>query len=431
MRICRDPNVRILWVSKTQKLAEKMVGFIRQTLTHHYDLAAAALGAGLTWQPGKTSGLPWTNSEFTVANRTEIRKTATMTAIGSGGTIVGLDADLVILDDPQVRARCESPTERAGDVEWMFTDFLSRKEEDTGVAFIMSRQHIEDLPGVIIRDHAEDWDIRIYRAHDPACTMPDLVAGKANPAHVDCVLWPEKRTWRYLYGQKKANLAHFSRNYLNDPKTDATTYITADDIANLRDHTRRVGDLPSGCRLIAGIDPAEAKPVAAVLWGYDGIHRHVIDCMEASASVVGLREILTQWPARYGVREFAFEKNMAGSWLLDETVKKLITDQRLKIHQFYTSRINKSSNAIGPISMFQRMRTSPPEITIPAAPSEGSERIDRLVRSWLTFDPDWAGHKHADDDLTMASWFPQITIDGWQRPKSSEMVLEYDPIGGY
>jgi hypothetical protein len=426
MRICENPDLSILWVSKTASLAEKMVGQVKATLEHHPELAEVALGPGLSFKPPRTSGLSWTDSEFTVAARQTVKKTPTMVAIGTGGTLVGLDADEIILDDPQDHIRCMSPTQRDKDREWFFTDFASRKMEQTALNFIMSRQHIEDLPGIILRDHSEDWDVLTYRAHDPACVF----AESKLELHHECVLWPEYRSWKWLFGQKKADESHFERNYMNNPKTDATTYITADEIDLIRDRTRRVGDKPSGSRLIGGIDPAEAKPVAGTLWGYDGIQRHLIDCGEFSASVVGLREILSTWPARYGVREFAFEKNMAGSWLLDAEVLHLIRSQRLIIHQTYTSRVNKQSNAIGPISMFQRMRSAPPEITIPGAPGEGLERIDRLVRSWLSFDPDWAGHKHADDDLVMASWFPQLIIDSWEKPAVRNMLVDYSPFGG-
>lgn len=279
---------------------------------------------------------------------------------------------------------------------------------------------------MILQDHADDWRVVTYRAHDPACSKPESKVD----LHTDCVLWPEYRSWKWLYGQKKADEAHFERNYMNNPKTDATTYITADDIDKLRDHTRRVGDVPSGCRLVVGIDPAEAKPVAATLWGFDGIHRHLIDAWEASASVVGMREILSTWPAKYGVREFAFEKNMGTAWLLDTEVKHLIQSQRLHIAQHYTSRSNKQSLAIGPISLFQRMRTEPPEVTIPAGRGDGLERIDRVVRSWLNFDPDWASHKHADDDLTMSSWFANYLIDSWEKPQPRTMQVDYAPFGG-
>lgn len=429
MRICRDPNIRIVWISRSANKAEEVVGYIKQTLEHNTKLIDAALGAG-SFKPARTSGLPWTDSEFTVANRTSTLKGKTMRAIGVGGSLAGLDADLIILDDPQDRKRCLSPAERDKDEEWFTTDFVARKMPQTGVAFIMSRQHMEDLPGVILRDHSRRWEVLTYRAHDPACIKPEEVDGEPNMEHQDCLLWPEMRPWDWLLEQKQSNEDHYERNFQNNPRTDATTYITADEIDKIRDHTRRVGDIPHGCRLIAGIDPAEAKPVAAVLWGWDGFHRHVIDCKEASASVVGLREILTEWPAKYGVRDFAFETNIAKSWLLDTEVKDMIREKNLRIITHYTDRLNKNSQAIGPIAMFQRMRTEPPEITLPGMKGEGYERIERLIRTYLNFDPDWASTKHADDDLVLASWFPQLVIDTWATPPVREMSVDYAPFGG-
>jgi len=430
MRICRDPNIRIVWISRSANKAEEVVDYIKQTLEHNTALVEAALGAG-SFKPQRTSGLPWTGSEFTVANRTSTLKGKTMRAIGVGGSLAGLDADLIILDDPQDRKRSLSPAERASDEEWFTTDFVARKMPHTGVAFIMSRQHTEDLPGIILRDHSQRWDVLTYRAHDPACTLPETVgdSGEPNMEHHDCLLWPEFRPWDWLLEQKQSNEDHYERNFQNNPKTDATTYITADEIAKIRDHTRRVGDVPPGCRLIAGIDPAESKPVAAVLWGYDGIHRHVIDCWEASASVVGLREILTEWPRKYGVREFCFETNIAKSWLLDTEVKNLIREKNLRIITHYTDRLNRNSQAIGPVAMFQKMRQEPPEITLPGQKGEGYERIERLIRTFLMFDPDWASSKHADDDLVLAAWFPQLTIDTWATPPVRTMQVDYSPFG--
>jgi hypothetical protein len=31
----------------------------------------------------------------------------------------------------------------------------------------------------------------------------------------------------------------------------------------------------------------------------------------------------------------------------------------------------------------------------------------------------------------MASWFPQLVIDGWQRPPKREMQVDYARIGGF
>ncbi|HEY7821622.1 MAG TPA: hypothetical protein VIG24_02250, partial [Acidimicrobiia bacterium] len=404
-------------------------GYVRANLDHNEKFINDVLGPGQTFQPPTRSGLSWTNGEFTIGNRTEIRKAPTMKAIGVGGTIVGLDFDLIILDDPQDRIRCMSPSQREKDKEWLFTDFLSRKEEHTGVAFIMSRQHVDDLPGGVIRDHADDWRVMVYRSHDPGCTLVEHDV----EAHTDCVLWPEKRPWSWLYPQKRANEAHFQRNYMNDPRTDTTVLITAEDIDRCKDRERKLGQIPKGVsRLVAGIDPADAKPVAAVLWGFEPPseqfergRRHVIDIMEAEAGVRGGREIIRQWKKNYGCSLFVVEKNIAQSWWQDADIRALTSDGMAQVKEHYTSASSKWNEATGVVAMFSKMRSDPPTITIPWGDEATRQKMDRLARTFLLFDPDYAGHKHADDDLPMAAWFPQPTMDGWVGQTTSRAEVDY------
>jgi hypothetical protein len=427
-RIAEDPNISIGWVGKTQDLAEKMVGYIRQVLEHHPDIIADITG-GKGFRPDQRSGLPWTNGEFTVTTRTKLRKSPTMVALGVGGTILGRDFDLIILDDPQDRARCMSPSQREKDKEWLFTDFLSRKEPHTGVAFIMSRQHVEDLPGNIIRDQ-DDWRVLVYRAHDPGCTKDE------EDEHLDCVLWPTLRPYEWLMEQKRANEAHFERNYQNNPRTDSTTLISKKDIDRCKDHSRTVGMIPKTVtKLVAGIDPADAKPVAAVLWGFEPAsqeypkgRRHVIDIYEAEAGIRGAREIIRNWIDAYHVPLFVVEKNMAQSWWQDTELKEIVAS-RAQIKPVYTSRINKWSDATGIVAMFSKMRGENPEITIPWGDRDTQQKMDRLVRTCLLYDPDYTNHKHADDDLPMAAWFPQTTMDQWVHPMVVNVELNYPQTG--
>lgn len=421
-RIAQDPNISIGWVSKTAALAERMVGYVRQNLEHNETFIEDVLGPGQTFQPPTRSGHSWTNSEFTVSTRTRIRKSPTMEAMGVGGTIMGKDFDLIILDDPQDRTRCLSPSQREKDVEWMFTDFLSRKEEHTGVAFIMSRQHIDDLPGNIIKDHGDKWKVKVYRAHDPGCTIPEADVD----GHRDCLLWPEKRSWAWLLPQKQQNEAHFQRNYMNNPTTDALTLITAKDLERCKDKSRRVGEVRSDWRLIAGIDPAAAKLNAAVLFGWDGEKRHVVDIMEAEAGIRGGRTILRTWREKYGCTQFVLEKNIAEMWWQDREITDMLKSGWVNLEPHYTSRINKHDPSHGVVAMFSHMRREDPTITFPAGDRESLEKMERLFRTLLIFDPDYVNHKHVDDDLPMAMWFPQSFMDRWSVAWVERAIVEYD-----
>lgn len=425
-RIAADPDICILWVSRAKELAEESVGMLRQLLEDE-SFCEAVLGPGESFQPAARSGKSWTDEKFTVAQRTKVRKSPTVRALGIGGTTSGRDADLIIVDDPQEREDCDSPTTRDKQARWFFTTLLARKMEQTGIALITSRRHMEDIPGKVLRQHGDDWRVITYQAHDPVCTIPDA----DEDAHTGCVLWPDMRSFAFLMGQKRADPQFFECNYQNNPNDDGTVLITAEDIDRCKDHTRRAGDIPDGVfRLVAGIDPADAKPVAAVLWGWEPDwgekgRRHVIDIMEAEPGIRGGREILKTWRDRYGCTLFVVEKNMAQSWWQDTEVRDLCSNGKVDLREHYTDRYNKWSTTTGVVAMFARMREEPPSITLPWGDDATRQKMDRLARTFMLFDPNYAGHKHADDDLPMAAWFPQPSMDSWMVSRSAVAETQY------
>jgi len=422
-RIAADPDICILWVSRAKELAEESVGMLRQLLEDE-QFCAAVLGPGEEFKPQARSGKSWTDEKFTVAQRTRVRKSPTVRALGIGGTTSGRDADLIIVDDPQEREDCVSPTTREKQARWFFTTLLARKMEHTGLALITSRRHIDDIPGKIAKDHAGDWRMVTYRAHKLGCPKPD----ENSERHDDCVLWPELRSHRFLMGQKRADVAFFECNYQNNPTADSLVLIKAEDLERCKDRGRRIGQAPKGAtRLIAGIDPAEAKPVAAVLWAWcpDG-SMHVVDTMEADPGIRGGRQIVTGWHQKYGCREFVVETNMAQSWWQDRELRDYCSRNGIPtVREHYTSRMNKMDPSHGVPKMFNDMRTQPPKVTFPYADRETRDKIDRLLETYLLFDPDYAGNKHADDDLPMASWFGHHVMQGWTSQVIDTAKVDY------
>lgn len=420
-RIIEDPDVRILWVSKTADLAEKAVGYIRQLLEHEQSLLEL-LRPGNLYRPGFKTGLPWTNGEFTVATRTKILKSPTMVALGAGGTILGRDADLIILDDPQDRQRSMSATNRQRDAEWFFTDFMSRKEENTGVAFIMSRQHTDDLPGRILTDHTDQWRVSLYQAHDPACTIPE----SDKDDHYSCVLWPDVRSFEWLMGQKKANPAHFARNYMMQPETDTMTFLSATDIEDRKDQGYPAGSHPGG-RMVAGIDPASAKPTAAVLWCFRDGKRFLVDAVMASPGTKGVREIVKTWANEYGCRRYVLETNgYQGQALHDDTLRELARSVGASMVPHHTG-VNKNDPGSGVVAMLHALSNEDGPYVLPTGGDRAvRDRLEQLYRQWLIFDPDHANARNQPDDLTMASWFPQIEMDRMDKVDAQKVVYMED-----
>lgn len=431
-RICIDPDICIMWVGKSENVASESTGLVRQYLEHHEKMVEEVFGPGVTLVPETRSGFSWTDTKLTISQRTRIRKSPTLVALGITGNILGRDADLIVVDDPvehRGNRGMTAPNNREEAYERLVTDVNSRKMKKTGFAYIGSRQHVDDPPGRIIKKHAEDWRILIYQAHDPACVKQEKPYGN----HIDCMLWPNAPhlDFQWLMGQKRMNSAHFERNYMNNPQDNQLILVSAEDIERCKDYKRRAGQIPKGVvRLIAGIDPADAKPVAAVLWGHeagwgDKGRRHIIDIMEAEPGIRGGRRIFEHWYEQYRCQMFVVEKNMAQSWLQDTDVRDFKRRTNIQIIEHYTDRVNKWNEATGVLAMFGRMREDPPSITIPWGDQKTVEKMERLARTFLLFDPDYAGHKHADDDLPMAAWFPQPVMDGWINHRVENAIVDY------
>jgi hypothetical protein len=303
------------------------------------------------------------------------------------------------------------------------TTLLARKMEKTGIALITSRRHIDDIPGKLIKDHAEDWRTITYRAHKLGCPKPET----DHAAHTDCLLWPELRSHKFLMGQRRADIAFFECNYQNNPSADSLVLIKAEHLERCKDFSRSVGAMPKNAtRYIAGIDPAEAKPVAAVLWAWEPSGTmHVIDTLEAEPGVRGGRQIVTTWFKKYACREFVVEKNIAQSWWQDKELSDFCARNGIpKVREHYTDRTNKMDPKNGVPSMYNDMRTDPPKITFPYADRDSQQQMDRLLQTFLLFDPDHAGNKHADDDLPMAAWFGHHVMQKWTVQRQD--VAEFD-----
>ncbi|MEX2486366.1 MAG: hypothetical protein WD377_01985, partial [Nitriliruptoraceae bacterium] len=209
-RIARNPDIRIIWISQSQDLAMKAVGYILDILTGNEKLREEVLGPNKEFRPPPRNNMSWTAGEFTVGVRSRAQKSPTMVAIGKGGSLLSRDADLIVCDDLQEHKHIRSPGNRESDVDWFFTDLMSRKMPNTGLAVIGSRQHLQDIYSEILK-RADEWTVKVYPVHDPLCTVDE----DDHAAHdtSDCMLWPEHYSHAYMQEQRsQQGEAYFQRN---------------------------------------------------------------------------------------------------------------------------------------------------------------------------------------------------------------------------
>ncbi|MFC7476474.1 phage terminase large subunit [Dankookia sp. GCM10030260] len=100
-RLLREPDTRILVLAADQALAVKMVAQVRRILERHPLCAALRPD-----RPGD-----WAMDRFTVQRRAVLRDPS-MLAQGLGGNITGARADLIVCDDVEIAANCDTPAKR-------------------------------------------------------------------------------------------------------------------------------------------------------------------------------------------------------------------------------------------------------------------------------------------------------------------------------
>jgi hypothetical protein len=136
-------------------------------------------------------------------------------AAGAGTQVNGRGFGLAIGDDlTKDEEAARSPSMRSSLMNWIHGDLIRRMEPDGRIAFIMSRKHLEDPIGQMLKMNAElparlKWQQILFKAIDDD--------GRA--------LWPERYPIDVLLGAKRelevARKSHFwSSMYQQNPRSD-------------------------------------------------------------------------------------------------------------------------------------------------------------------------------------------------------------------
>lgn len=421
--ICRDPNLRVIWVGGNEDIAANASGLVLQELDSNERLVDE-------WGPFKPetrSGKKWTAADFTVATRSAALKSPTMIAVGKGGKLLSRDADLIVADDIEDDRTTAQPAQREATRRWFNKDLASRKEEHTAWFVIGSRQDPDDLYQHLL-DNSE-WDVIVEQAHDDSCAVPV----EDEDAHQDCVLFPAVRSYRWL-AQKRRTVgdAIFEMQYLNRPRPEGMAYFTRETVEGCRNRSRILGDIPPRTRLIAGLDPAPKGYQAAVLWAVnvDTNTRFLVDLdNEKAGGTPHLRHILAHWASKYGVVEWVVEENYRDDKIeTDPVILELRQRLSLRFPPFRTGH-NKNDPNLGVTSMIPLFEQG--LVDLPYGDPATRAKVDVYVNQLVNWRPiaGRLGHKHWKADLVMAGWFPEAEIQGWQRQVVADMQVEYGTTG--
>ena len=437
--IVRNPNIRILWFGPNEQIVEERVGKMKELLEMP-ELVQATLAPGEFYAPPKRGpGVTWTKSKFVVACRTLGITGNTVTGMGRGKKMLSMNADMIVCDDIEDYESTLQAYLRAGTRRWSKTQLDSRKEEHTMFMVIGSRQHLDDWYSYNLRD--PNFRHIVDRAHSREC------AADPNdfPAHIDCMLFPAVRSYRWLMTKKFGADAHdqssaYDMVYLNDPQSEGFSIFQSTDLDRALSASRDLGlkGIPTERRLVGGLDPSATGFQAAVLWAatlatddfaWDTntvqdrrMRRWLVDVDNRRGGGIDQAiALFVEWYKLYRCQHWVIEENGFQRGIRrDPRVKE--TCDRLDIHLegHVTMGRNKHDPKYGVGAMARLYRES--LVDLPYRSSGTRAQIDQFVGQHLTFTDDGQKQRRNTSDLLMAAWFPQKVIRRWEKEEVAELA---------
>ncbi len=141
----RNPNCRVVVLSKTQNQAVKVIRSVARYIEKSPELREVF--------PNLYPSIPWTSTALMV-QRDVFSKDFSVQACGVGGTIVGARIDLLIVDDILDWSNTRTPAQRAELLRWFRSEFVGRLTDDARVIVVGNAYHPEDFLHMLARDGA-------------------------------------------------------------------------------------------------------------------------------------------------------------------------------------------------------------------------------------------------------------------------------------
>jgi hypothetical protein len=439
-RICEDPNIRVLIVSKTRDMAKKFLRAIKDRLvgTPYLELQKDFAPAG----GFEANSAGWTQDAIYVSGdiRDSGEKDPTVQALGIGGHIYGSRADLIILDD------CIDDTNVAGyekQIDWLQNMVDSRLEPLAGLLLMVgTRVAPIDLYSEVMKpvywsegespwtyltqpavleyaERPEEW-VTLW----PKSNMPPVSQKAREAVSVDADgLWPRWDGPALSKVRARRSPRNWSMIYMQEQVADDSIF-KAEDVVGCLNGMRATGPMRSGAvghrkhgmdglYVVAGLDPAMAGCTAAVVIGLDRTDnkRYILDLHnQAAMRPDEIRNVIKSWTDKYRIQEWRIEKNAFQKMLTqDREVREYLANRGCLLKEHFTGN-NKWDTEFGVASMsmlFEGWQDKRNLIELPSR--EKSEACKQLIEQLVTWEPEQPGTKSKrKTDLVMALWFAEI-----------------------
>jgi hypothetical protein len=431
-QICKNPNTRIMWVGGNEDIAKNALSAVLDVLDTNEELRDAYCMPGTSFKPDNRSGKNWSQNQFTVGTRTVAGiKSPTMVAVGKGGKILSRDCDIIIADDIEDHQTTQQPGARESTRQWWTTTLSSRKEEHTAVIVIGSRQHPDDLYNHLLE--SDNFTSIVETAHKLDCPIPEHLEDE----HIDCMLWSNKRTFKWLMSrlhsaESTGGRQTFEMVYFNQAYVEGTQIFTMNVIDQCMRPDLVLGQVYKNLYLVAGLDPASSGYQASVLWGIDQYRGelYLVDLENRRGG--GIRAALDQmaeWAHQYDCRHWIVEENGFQTAIRqDAAIKEFTLRSGITVQGHLTGK-NKHDPLYGVGAMADLFEDK--RIHLPTGDGESSAKVQKFRQQLLYFDGKPVSKRNKEKtDIVMASWFPMKVFRRMQKEHTADMGLDYNPSYG-
>jgi predicted phage terminase large subunit-like protein len=222
--ILRDPEVRILILSKTSTQAKKCLSVIKRELETNERIRE---DFGDLISPD----LPWSQTAI-YCRRSRQSKDPTVEVVGALGAITGGHFDLIVADDIVDDENTKTAKRRQDTYDWFHGTIMQLAEPATQVIVVGTRKHYDDLYSRLMEnplwvcdiDRAiVKWPDKYEYIEDEAGQVVDVVVDGSYE-----VLWPEKWDIKTLLLDRLATVSLlFDREKQNVPARDSGAFLLA------------------------------------------------------------------------------------------------------------------------------------------------------------------------------------------------------------
>ena len=434
-RICMDPNIRVILVSKTAEMAKKMLYAIKTRLTHprYEEMITAYAPAGGFDQNSEA----WNQTMIYVSDdaRDSGEKDPTVQALGIRGHIYGARADLIILDDT---VDLTNAHEYDKQIDWLQSEVISRVSASGSMLVVGTRLASKDLyselrdphrypdeespwsylsmPAVLeFGEEPTDW-VTLW----PKSNQPEPGSKADTQAADEEGLFPKWDGSRLYQKRRRISPRAWAMVYQQQQVADDAVF-SAEAIKASINGNRMAGPIPKGmvnCRpqgmdgliIVAGLDPATSGHTAAVVVGLDikNQKRYVIDVYnKPGITPEAMREMIKGWTDKYKIAEWRIERNGFQGFLVhDRELNEYCSTRGSIIKPHFTGQ-NKHDADFGVASMTVLWNGWEDGYQLVELPStHGQESVKQFIEQLVTWHPD--APKNQKTDIVMALWFAEL-----------------------